>query len=229
MENLLRDYMERAFSDRGIENETGQRPVVTISREYGCPSKMIAQLLTSQLNKRTDQGKQKKWRFINKEIVEAAARRLELNSTEVNYLFSSGGKGLVEDVLASFSPTYVSNLRMRKTVISIVRTIAEQGYVVIVGRGGVGILSDHPDTIHIRLLAPRDWRIEAVHQSRNLEIKEAARLVDEMDKKRMAFIELITGGKFDACLFNIAFNCSSLSNELIVGSILGLMEAKKMI
>jgi hypothetical protein len=229
MENLLREYMDRAFAERGIDRQSGPGPVVTISREFGCPSKLIAHLLVHKLNNRNDDGKPKKWRYVNKEVVEAAAKHLELNSTEINYLISSGGKGLVEDVLASFSPTYVSNLRMRKTIISVVKSIAEQGYVVVVGRGGAAILHDYPNTLHIRLMAPLNWRIKAVCQSGNLDIRDASRLVDEMDKKRTAFIELIAGSKFDPYIFHAAFNCGLLSREETVDGILALMESKKMI
>jgi cytidylate kinase len=229
MENLLREYMERAFAERGIERSSVPGPVVTISREFGCPSKLIAQHLASELNKIDGFGHHKKWRFINKEVVEATAKHLELNRIDVNYLFSSGGKGLVEDVLASFSPTYVSDHRIRKTITTVVNTIANQGHVVIVGRGGVGILRDRPNSLHIRLMAARDWRVRAISTSRNLGSQEATRLVDEMDKKRMAFIEMISGGKFNPYLFNIAFNCGILSIDEIVGTILGLMRTKKMI
>jgi hypothetical protein len=229
MENLLREYMERAFADRGVEQPYGQGPVITISREFGCPSKIIAQQLVNELNKRNGEDKPKKWRFINKEVVEATARHLDMNSTEVNYLLSSPGKGLVEDVLSSFSASYVSSHRMRKTVTSVVRSIANQGYVVMVGRGGVGVLQNFPNTIHIRLLAPRDWRIGAISNSHNLSRPSSASMVDEMDKKRTAFIEMMTGSKFHPYLFDVSFNCSSLSNELIVGTIVGMMETKKMI
>ncbi|MEI7726394.1 MAG: cytidylate kinase-like family protein [Bacteroidota bacterium] len=229
MENLLHQYMERAFSDRGIEQQNNPRPVVTISREFGCPSKLIAQAVTNELNKRQGVDKPKKWRFINKEVVEATAKQLELNQSEVNYLLSTGEKGLIEDVLASFSHSYVSTHRMRKTVSHVVKSIAEQGYVVIVGRGGAGILHDFPNTIHVRLQAPREWRIEAVRTTRNIGKAEASTLVNEMDKKRMAFIEVMTGEKFNPYLFNITINCSAFSNEEIAIAIIRLMEIKKMI
>lgn len=229
MENLLREYMDRAFSDRGVEKQAGPLPVITISREFGCPSKLIAQHLTSELNRLDRAEKRGKWRFVNKEVVEAIARRLELNPTDVNYLLSSGGKGLVEDVLASFSPTYVSSHRMRKTISTVVRSIAEQGYVVIVGRGGVGILQNAPATIHVRLQASREWRIGEICTSKNLSKPEASKMVDEMDKKRTALIELMTGGKFNPCLFDISFNCQTVSQEEIVDTILGLIASKKMI
>jgi hypothetical protein len=229
MENLLRDYMERAFSERGIEKQSTPGPVVTLSREFGCPSKLIAQHLANELNRITGAERPGKWRFINKEVVEATARHLEMNPTDVNYMLSSGGKGLVEDVLASFSQSYVSNMRMRKTISSVVRSIAEQGYVIIVGRGGVGILQHAPATIHLRLQAPRDWRIEEICKARNLTKPESSKLVDEMDKKRTSLIELMTGTKFHPYLFDMSFNCQTLRKEEIVQTILGLMETKKMI
>ncbi len=229
MENLLREYLERAFADRGIEQQKGPGPVVTISRESGCPSKLVAQLLTSELNRFNGIDTPGKWRFINKEVVEAIAKRLELNPAEVNYLLSAGTKGLIEDVMASFSQSYVSSHRIRKTISSVVRSIAEQGYVVIVGRGGAGILQHAPATVHIRLQAPREWRIGETCTSGNLSRPEASKLVDEMDKKRIALIELMTGGKFHPTLFDICLNCQTLSIEEIVHTIIGLMESKKLI
>jgi hypothetical protein len=229
MENLLREYMERAFAERGIEKQPGPVPVVTISREFGCPSKLIAQHLASELNKRDGIEKPGKWRFICKEVIEATARRLEMNPTEVNFFLNAGGKGLVEDVLASFAQSYISSHRMRKTITSVVRSIAEQGYVIIVGRGGVGILQHAPGTIHVRLQAPRDWRIEEICKSKNLTKPESSKLVDEMDKKRTSLIEMMSGVKFHPYLFDISFNCQTLRKEEVVHTIIRLMETKKMI
>lgn len=229
MENLLREYMDRAFAGPETDMLSGLRPVVTISREFGCPSKLIAHLLTKELNWLDGPGKQKKWRFVNKEVVEATAKRLELDPTVANHLLSSGGKGLIEDVLASFAEHYVSNHRMRKTITSVVDTIANQGFVVITGMGGAAILKNHPNAVHIRLQAPREWRIKSICQAGNLESAEAARLLDEMDNRRNTFVEMLTGEKFHPYLFNVAFNCSALSNEDISGAIIGLMKRKNMI
>lgn len=228
MENLLREYMERAFSSEGTFNQPGPGPVVTISREFGCPSKLVAQHLADLLNKQHGSPKTGRWRFISKEVVEATARKLEMNPGEVKNLMGSGNKGLIEDILASFSPTYVSNIRMRKTITAVVSSIAGQGHVVIVGRGGAGILRHSPNTLHIRLQAPREWRIAQVCNSKNLSNPEAARLVDEMDKKRADLIEMVTGEKFHPYLFDLSFNCRSLSLNEIAETIAGVMKTKNM-
>jgi cytidylate kinase len=229
MENLLREYMERGFSDKGSGNQSGQGPVVTFSRESGCPSKIIAQLLTDALNKRKNVDKSGEWRFISKEVVEAAARQLELNPDEVTQLLNSGGKGMVEDIMASFSQSYVSDHRMWKTISTVVRSIAAQGNVVIVGRVGAGILHNRPNTIHIRLQAPVEWRTREISRLRNITEKEALKFIQDIDKKRSALIELLIGGKIHPHLFDLTFNCSTLSKEEIVHTIIGLMEIKKMI
>ena len=67
MENLLREYMIRAFSETGTGKPSMHGPVVTFSRESGCPSKLIAQHLTNALNERKSKNKSEKWQFI-KEI-----------------------------------------------------------------------------------------------------------------------------------------------------------------
>jgi cytidylate kinase len=208
---------------------TASGPVVTISREYGCPSKLIAQLLTDSLNKRIAKPSEPRWRFINKEIVEEAARKLDIRTIEMNYLISSGEKGIFEDFLTSFSPGYASTLKIKKVLTDVIRTLAHQGRMVFVGRGSVAILRGRENTLHVRLNAPPAMRIEAVAKSRNLKTAEAAKLLKEMDKKRIELIELLLGSKFDPCIFDLAFNCHTFSKEEIAQSILRVMETRKMI
>jgi cytidylate kinase len=229
MENLLREYMERSFREQGAEKQTSFQPVVTLSRESGCPSKLISQMLADELNKRKVLDTGPKWRFISKEVVEEAARHLELQPTDVNYLLSSGEKGFIEDIMASFSQNYVSSHRIRKTITKVVRTLAEPGNVIMVGRGSAAILQDRPNTINIRLTAPVEWRAKELSKVKNLDEKEARKCIEDIDKKRLALIELILEQKFSPFLFHATINCSKLSKEEIVGTIIGMMEAKRMI
>lgn len=229
MENVLKLYFEKQYLEQQSINPASPGPVVTISREFGCPSKPIAQLLTDMLNKRIVKSSETKWKFINKEIVEEAARKLDIRTIEMNYLISSGEKGLFEDFLTSFSPVYASNIKIRKVLTDVIRTVAAQGKTIFVGRGSVAILRGRENTLHIRLNAPAEIRIEEVAKSRNLKTAEAEKLLKEMDKKRIELIELLLGSKFDPCIFDLGFNCHSFSKEEIAQSIIRIMETKKMI
>ena len=229
MENLLLKYMGEGLTREPTQASVAIRPIVTISREYGCPSKPIAQMLTDSINKRQSEGTGKKWKFINKEVLESAAKELQLNPADVKYLLSAGEKGLLEDFLVSFSSAYVSNLKVKHTLIKVVSTIAQEGYVVLVGRGSAAILQGKPGSLHIRLQAPVSWRIKAVCDLRNVDETEAKKMIETTDKKRSALYELILGRKMDPYIFDVAFNCSALSKQQIVQGIMGMMEAREMI
>lgn len=229
MENIFREYFEKSFPDPEGKKLTSTSPVITISREFGCPSKLVGQQLTELLNKRSEQTKARKWRFINKEIVLEAARELELKLTDMNYLLSSGSKGFMEDILTSFTQPYVNQHRIRKTITRVITAMALKGYVVIVGRGGVGVLQGCTNAIHIRLQAPLKWRIPEICKLRNISETEARKLAQETDHKRTDLIEMMLKDKFHPYLFHLTFNCSTLSIEEIVHTIAALAETKKMI
>ncbi len=229
MENILREYMERSFQDEENLKPCGPGPIVTISREFGCPSKLIGQLLTDTINHQYAGPHHLHWRFISKEVVESAAKELELSPTEVNYMLSAGSRGVLSDVLASFTTYYVSNHRMKKTIRKVIGELAQKGRMVIVGRGGVGVLNDCRNVIHIRLQAPLEWRIPEICKLRGVSREAAIKLAEETDQKRKSLIELVYGDKFTPYLFDLDFNCQRLSMQEIVDTIIGLMVSKKMI
>jgi len=229
MENLLLKYMGQGLTRDLPQAAVAAKPIVTISREFGCPSKLIAQMLTDAINSRQGEGSGKKWKFINKEILESAARELQINPADVKYLFNVGEKGLLEDFLVSFSSMYVSNIKVKHTLIKVVNTIALSGNVVLVGRGSAAILQGIPCSLHVRLQAPAEWRKGAVCSSFNVNAEEASRMMESTDKKRNALFELILGKKIDPSIFDVVFNCSTMSKQQIIHGILGIMEARKML
>jgi len=229
MENIMKLYFEKRYLEQESLQPCGPGPVVTISREFGCPSKPIAQMLTDTLNKNSIKAANPKWKYISKEVVEEAARKLDIKTIEMNYLISSGDKGLVEDLLTSFSPNYVSSRKIKKILDDVIRTLALQGHLVIVGRGSVAILQGCPHALHIRLQAPLEWRVREIITSRGLKEAEALKITNETDQKRTAMIELLLGRKFDQNLFDVVFNCNTFSKEEIVQSILRIMEVRNLV
>jgi len=229
MENIFKTYFEQQFREQQSRLPFTPRPVVTISREFGCPSKLIAVMLTDALNKKNKEKKSPFWQFINKEVVEEAARKLDIKTMDMNSALSYAEKGLMKDILQSFTPRYVNSFKLKKTLDDVIKSIAQQGNIVIVGRGSVVILRDRPCTLHIRLMAPLDWRVKGISGSKGITEAEALKMATDMDKKRTALIELLLDRKADHNLFDIVYNCSTLSKEEVVHSIINIMEARKMI
>ena len=229
MENLLFQYMQNRFHEPQEIEPCGPYPFVTISREFGCPSKVIAQMLAETLNKRQGKARTPKWISINKEIVEESARKLEFEPVKLKHIFSAEEKGVMDDVLASFSSNYKSNSRIKKTIQNVIRTIAQKGYVIIVGRGGVAITHDCHKSLHVRLQAPVDWRIQRVANQLNVTKSIAHKMILETDKKRSSLIKIFLGHELEHSLFDVILNCKTLLKEDIVNTIMYMMEQKEMI
>lgn len=228
MENLLIKYMETSFREPYYPEIGKPLPFVTISREFGCPSKIISRMLADELNNRP--GSQKdKWQNINKEIVEQAAKELELEPSRIQHLFSMDRIGMMDDLFSSFSANYKSTLKIRKTIRDVIQSFTWKGYVIIVGRGSVAITQGRASSLHIRLHAPLDWRVKCVSEHKGLTLEEARKVAIETDFKRTALIESFLGHKLEPGLFDASFNCKTLSNDQIVNTIIKMMEYRKMI
>jgi cytidylate kinase len=230
MENLLRKYMEERFAEPALPLHPGTLPFVTISREFGCPSKFIAQLLAERLNEFSSPLKKgPPWRFINKEIIMEAAHELDLNPSKIQYLFHAEKKGALGDIFASFSDSYKSDRIIKKTIQEVVKSFYRKGNTILVGRGGVAITHDFSNTLHIRLQAPLEWRIRGLCERHGFSEDEAYRLAADTDKRRIALIEIFLGKKFSQELFDLNFNCQTFDCENIVTGIITMMESKNMI
>jgi cytidylate kinase len=227
LENLFQRYLEESFRNPVRKGQGLFAPVVTISREYGCPSKLIGHLLVKTLNNRHSLGKEPLWHFINKEVIEEAARELNIPEIQVSSLLTAEDKGVVHDLI-TFSNSYGGSHRVRKTVEKVLRDFALRGHLVLVGRAGVAVLRDFPNSLHIKLHAPVDWRKHEISQRKGISEKEALQALMDIDMKRTKLIETILGRPIDTTLFDASFNCKYLTHEEIVQAIIRVLEVRKM-
>jgi cytidylate kinase len=58
---------------------------------------------------------------------------------------------------------------------------------VLVGRAAPAVLARERDAIHVKVVAPRDWRIRAVIERLGVPMEEAARLTEETDRNRARY------------------------------------------
>jgi cytidylate kinase len=229
MENVLLHYMEKRFEEPLREGLCGPHPFITISREFGCPSKKIGMLLVEKLNQRPGHEKVPSWKMISKEIIQEAAQQLNLDPEHIRYMFQSEQLGILDDILASFYLNSKSSMRIKKAIHDVIRSFAMKGYAVIIGRAGAAITINCVNSLHIRLQGPMEWRIRQVCDSRGINETEAEKLILDMDKKRRIMMETFTGNKFDIHIFDMIINCHTFTREEIADMILRVMETKKMI
>ncbi|MFO7616830.1 MAG: cytidylate kinase-like family protein [Bacteroidales bacterium] len=229
MENLLLKYFDSRITHSQIATAPGTRPFVTLSREFGCPSKLIAKDLAGELNAlAVREERTADWQDINREIVEEAAAKLNVDPHRIRQ-FTVENKQFLYDVLSAFSDSYRSSRAIEKATREIIRSFALKGHVVILGRAGVAITQAWPSCLHVRLFAPIEWRVEQICRKRSITRAEATKLITEMDRNRTSLIELYLGRKFDPHIYDLMINCQTFSIPETVHSILGSMKAKSLI
>jgi cytidylate kinase len=206
-------------------------PVVTISREVGCPAKKVAACLSDLLNRLPrNSTKDHPWRWISKEIMMESARELKVDSSQIRHVFDYKSRGILEDLLLAQSKDfYQSDLKIRTTIAKVIRNFANKGNAIIVGRGGVAITRDIPKSIHIFLEAPLEWRALRVADKFDFTIDQARNYALNIDKKRSHFRDFFQGKGNDYSRFDIKLNCMTLSVEEIIEIILGALKTRSMV
>jgi cytidylate kinase len=232
MNNFLETYLkEKYLHDQESKKTKDPGPLVTISREYGCDAQYISASLTKTLNSNFKQiGQNKNWEIISKEILEASANMLKTDQKNIEHIFTYEKRSLLDDFVQSFTDTqYHCDLKIRNTIRKVVYAFAEEGYAVILGRAGAQITREIDKSLHVRLVAPFDWRVNHVMEKHDLNEKNASRLVKEMDENRKEFIENYTREADCHYCYDVFYNVKFLTNDQIVSDILHMMQLRKLI
>jgi cytidylate kinase len=226
--DLLKYMEDRIHNERDTLREAG--PVITLSREYGCPSKLIACRLADELSaKMYVKGKDVKWKMVTKEIMAESAKALEVEPEKIKYVFQYESKSIIDDIIsAQFTKYYKSERKIRNTVAKVIRNMAFEGHVIIVGRGGVAILHDLPKSLHIMLEAPLEWRMLRIAENYHISMAEARKMAIEVDRNRKEFREYFQGKNSDYTRFDIRINCMVFRIEEIVSLIMKAAELRKL-
>jgi len=221
-------YSKERYDERNIVS-SDPGPVITIARETGCPGRKVAQLLSETLNQRLQKDKKKVWKWIGKEVFDEAAKELGLETEEVQKVFKEK-RTIVDEIISSQSSKfYKSDRRVRKTIGQVIRSMANDGHIIILGRGGVAITRDIPKSLHIFLEAPVEWRSSVISEKQCCTQHEALKYIKEIDKRRTQYREYYEGKNTDYTWFDARFNCMTLKVEEIVEAIIKLLEMKKII
>ncbi len=214
MSELLWKYMEERLQQKGyLPVNLRHGPVITLSREAGCAANPIARALL-RLIQQERPAKEKQWKIVNKEIVHEAARELEISPDKISYVFKAEERKLLDEMLAALTSRYYkSDQRIRKTITGVIRRIIDDGYVIMVGRGGVAFTRGKTNTLNVFLQAPLEWRIRNVSEKYRIPYDKAAVMVAATDKERKLLTEHFQGKKVDPAIYDVIINVSSFSIE----------------
>jgi len=226
----LSKYLDNWYKEDPAKN-IFPGPVVTLSREVGCPAKNIAADLSQELNTiKKKHSKEHPWRWIDKEIMMESAKELQVDSSQIQHVFDYKKRGILEDLLLAQSKDYYkSDMKIRTTIAKVIRNFANAGNAIIVGRGGVAITRDIPRSLHIFLEAPLEWRALRVADKHNFSIDQARNYAQNIDKKRNSFRDFFQGKGNDYTRFDIKLNCMTLEPHELISIVIGAMKTRDLI
>ena len=232
MENLFLKYMkERTGQKKGPITAPVYRspgPVITISREYGTRGMEIGARLATVINERNKRlGVGTDWRFISKEILEDAARELNMTPELIESLSFSTQNDVFDNLTMFFSNDfYTANTKAENAIAKVIYGFAAQGHVVVVGRAAESIVKDITKSLRLKIEAPLDYRARVVSELENMSVSDAKKKCLEMDKKRQQFRRYFENERPDIDFFDLSFNASTLSDDEIIEMILVVAETR---
>lgn len=164
--------------------------IITISRQYGAGGSEVARQVAETLG----------WEVVDNELVEEVAARAGLTREEVVER-EERAPGFVERLTRTlvaanpglFAPDAgtVAELAEEELVEiteSVVSEMARRGKVVLVGRAAPAVLGEaRADAVHVKLVAPKDFRVRAVCVRFGIEPAAAAQQIEEMDAMRARY------------------------------------------
>ena len=169
---------------------------VTIARQLGSLGMEVAQATAELLHFRT----------IRQELIKAAA--LQAGAPEMMLAF-------IDDLgLLDVCPSDESCLAFRLAIYELMHEYAAVGRVVIVGRAGQIILKDQPRTLHVRVIAPTDVRIERVARGQRIPAAAAQAQIKASDHNRQTYLRRFYQVRWsDPSLYHLVINTAFISPD----------------
>jgi cytidylate kinase len=110
----------------------------------------------------------------------------------------------------------------------VVRGLARQGNVLILGRGGQVLLRNHPNAMHIQVVAPQPFRVDVVMSRLGLSKREALSRVRASDRARSDQLRRYHDADWlDPTLYDLVVNTGRVSVATAVDLIIAAQRARQ--
>ena len=172
--------------------------IITIGRQHGSNGHAVAETLAKRLN----------IPCYSKEIVDRTARDSNF-SHEVNRSYDE--KRISPFMAPSthffgMDEGFRLNMQIASAQFEAIRSLADEGDAVFVGRCADYVLRSREDLVRIFLMADMPYRIKTVMERKSLSRDQAKKLIREVDKDRSSYYRYYTdqtwgdSGCYDLCL-----------------------------
>ncbi|MBE6623420.1 MAG: cytidylate kinase-like family protein [Ruminococcaceae bacterium] len=198
-------------------------PVITISRQYGSGGRFIGRKLAEKLG----------IPFYDNELISLAAKE----SGFAESLFENAEKNTTYSLLYSLSMFGTSTGGMYGLSLSdkvfliqsdIIKSVAEKGPCVIVGRCADYVLRENDNVLHFFMYSDIENRINRAIKYYGLDEKKAKEAIEKTDKKRAAYYNYYTGERWGEIRnYHMSLNTDSIGVDNCVEVLAKYVDAFK--
>ncbi len=158
--------------------------IVTIGRQHGSNVRDIARALAKEMG----------YACFDKEIVDTAA---ENSSFSKEILHSYDEKRVSPYIVPvphylGLNESFRLNMQVASAQFEAIRSLAEQGDCIFVGRCADYVLRKEPELLRVFIMADEDFRINTMMEKQGLNESEARRLIRQVDKDRASYYRYYT-------------------------------------
>ena len=200
--------------------------VITISRQFGAGGKTLGKMVADKFG----------YTFADSEIIKMVAEMANVSTHFVETVEKEAGgkfskfisktvsKPLLERILKD-ERGYIDEEIYLDYLVLIIAQMADDGDVVILGRGSQYILNDHPEAYHVLLIDEFDNRVQFMKVNYDLSQGRATSVVKSEDKRRKNLYQKLGKTDYDnPSLYHLVLNMSKVSLEQALQLICKLVE-----
>jgi cytidylate kinase len=187
--------------------------LITISREFGAGGSRVAALIAEALG----------WTLVDNEFIDLVAKRAGLSPEEVARR-EERVPGFVERLARTLAVTsqefavpqpdavaVLAEPELVRLTEAVVREVAAHDHVVLVGRSATTVLARREGAFHVRIVAPRPFRVRMIQERESLDARHAEARVEQVDAQRARYHrEYYDRDWTDPALYHMVLNTEAL-------------------
>lgn len=189
--------------------------VITISRQFGAGGKTLGKMIADELG----------YTFADSNIIQRIAKEANVSSDWVESFEKEAGSRVSRLVSSMVSKKWLDRVLADEYgyldekiyldyLVLIIAQIADEGNVVILGRGSQYVLDDHPDAYHILLIDAFENRVKFMMEHYELSEKRAIQVLHSEDRRRISLYNRLGKKDYDnPALYHMVLNMGRFDLE----------------
>jgi cytidylate kinase len=202
--------------------------VITISRQFGAGGITLGKKIAESLG----------YTFADSDILQRVAKEANVSTHWVESFEKEAGSKLSRMISSMVSKRWLERVLADERgyldeqiyldyLVLIIAQFADEGNVVILGRGSQYILNDHPDAVHILLVNEFENRVKFMMDRYDMSRKKADRTVVNEDRRRVSLYKRLGKSDYEnPQLYHLVLNMGRLDLETARDMVCGLVTRK---